>query len=158
MLNLLFPKRVDNAYRGNRLAPWIFALVVLLKAYVSLYAVFNGPFMASSGDGIPLGTFPSAGTQAVVSLFALWGLGHLMICLLGLMVLARYRALIPAMFALFLLEHLGRRLVFHFLPFAKGGAGGESIGLSPFPYGFILMIVVGLVLSLRSRGSPRAKE
>ena len=54
MLNLLFPKRVDNAYRGNRLAPWIFALVVLLKAYVSLYAVFNGPFMASSGDGIPL--------------------------------------------------------------------------------------------------------
>ncbi len=155
MSDQLLPRRAFNTNRGNRLAPWFLALVVLLKICVSLNANINGPSMASSGDGIPLDTFTSAGAQTVGSLFALWGLAQLMICVVCLLVLIRYSTLIPFMFALLLLEHLGRKLLLHFMHLAKTGLGGESVGISPFPYGFLVLIVIGLVLSLRRQGSPR---
>jgi hypothetical protein len=158
VLRQFFPQRADNAYRGNRFAPWFFALVVLLKVYVSLNSIFNGHLMAGSGDRIPLDALTPAGAQTVVSLFALWGLAQLTICLLCLLVLFRYRAMIPLMFALLLLEHLGRKLIIHFLPFAKAGLGGDSVGISPFPYGFLVLIIIGLVLSLRARDNPREQE
>ena len=148
----LLPERADNACPGNGLAPGFFALVLGLKIYVGLGSLLNGRAMARAGDGIALDGFTAGSSQAVVSLYALWGLEHLAICVLGLVVLIRYRALIPLMFALFLLEHLGRKLVLHFTPLAAPGMGGESAGLSPTPYGFLILIVVGLVLSLMGRG------
>ena len=60
--------------------------------------------MASSADGIPLHTFTPAGAQAVVSLFAIWGLAQLIICLLCILALVRYRSIIPFMFVLLLLD------------------------------------------------------
>ena len=158
MFNRLFPQCVDNSYRGHKLAPWLFALVVLLKLGISLNSIFKGHVMADSGDGIPLDTFTSAGAQTVVSLFALWGLAHLMISLLCLLVLVRYRTMIPLMFALLLLEHLGRTLLLHILPIARTGLGGETPGISPFPYGFLVLVIIGLALSLRTRGNLRGKK
>lgn len=154
MFNPLFPQRVDNTYRGYKLALWLFGLLVLMKLAISLNSIFNGYSVASSADGIPLDTFTSAGAQAVVSLFALLGLAHLMICLLCILVLVRYRTLIPFMFALLLLEYLGRKLILHFLPIAKTGT----------PPGFIVnlvllaLMIVGLALSLRSRDNLQAQE
>jgi len=158
VFNLLLPQRVDNTYRGYKLGLWLFALVVLLKLGVSLDSIFNGYTMASSGDGIPLATFTPAGVRTVVSLYALWGLAHLMICLLCLLVLVRYRSMIPFMFALLLLEHLSRKLILHFLPIAETSLGGQSPGISPFPYGFLALIIIGLALSLRSRDNVQAQE
>lgn len=148
------PQRVDNTYRGYKLALWLFGLVVFMKVAMSLNAIFNGHFVASSADGIPLDTFTPAGAQAVVSMFAAWGLSQLIICLLCLLVLARYRAMIPFMFALLLLEHLSRRLIFHVMPIVRTGT----------PPGFIVnvvllaLMVVGLALSLRSQSNLRVKE
>src|SRR5882757_4853749 len=108
MFNPFLPQRVDNTYRGTKLALWCLALVVLMKLGIGLNSIFNGSFVASSADGIPLNTFTPAGAQTVVSLFALLGLYHLIVCLLCIVVLARYRALISFMFALLLVEQLGR--------------------------------------------------
>ena len=66
------------------------------------------------------------------------------------MVLVRYRSLIPFMFALLLLEHLSRKLVLHFLPMGQTMRLGKSPGISPSPYGFLVLIIIGLALSLRS--------
>jgi hypothetical protein len=133
-------------------------VVALLKAFVSLDSILNGRVLAGAGDGIPLGALPQAGVQAVVSLYAVWGLALLMLCLLSLLVLARYRTLIPVMFALLLLEHLARSLILHFLPISASGPGGESVGISPVPYGFLFLIVIGLALSLRSRDNEVEQE
>jgi hypothetical protein len=35
MFNQLFPQRVDNTYRGLRLAPGFFALLVLMRVGIS---------------------------------------------------------------------------------------------------------------------------
>lgn len=158
MLNPLFPPRVDNAYRGHKLALWFFAVIVLLKLGLSLDAIFNGSFMARAGDGIPLGAFTPAGAKTVVSLYALWGLEHLMICLPCLAALVRYRTLIPFLYALLLVEQLGRKfLLLPFFPLSTTGpvrlAVRESPGISPVPYGFLVLIVVGLALSLWNRSA-----
>lgn len=154
MFDRLFPQLVDNTYRGYKLALWLFALLVFMKVAMSLNSIFNGYMVASSADGIPLDTFTSAGARTVVSLFALWGLSHLMICLLCILVLARYRRLVPLMFALLLLEHLSRKLILLFLPIVRTGT----------PPGFFVNLVllavmmVGLALSLWSQDNLQAQE
>jgi len=54
--------------------------------------------MAVHGDSLPLETLDPVARQIVVSLYSLWGLEHLTICLISLMVLIRYRSMIPFMF------------------------------------------------------------
>jgi hypothetical protein len=154
MLSRLFPRRIDNSYSGSGIALWLLALVVLVKAAMSLNAIFNGYLVASSADGIPLDTFSPAAARTVVALFAIWGVAHLTFCVLGILVLVRYRGIVPALFALLLFEHLSRRVVFHFLPVAKVGTGaGTYVNL-----GLVAVMVVGLGLSLWNSGSARAHE
>ena len=153
-LGQLLPRCADNTYHGHKLALWLFALLVLPKIDMSLNAIFNGYSVASTVDEIPLDTFTPAGSQTVVSLFALLGLSQLMICLLGILVLARYRSLVSLMFTLFLLEHLSRKLILQFTPIARTGTPpGSAIILA-----LIAVIIVGLVLSLWSRDSLQAQE
>lgn len=147
MFNRLLPRLCDNTYHGSKLALWLFALLVLIKVAMSLNSVFNGYSVASVADGFPLDTFTPAGAQAVVSMFAAWGMAHLIISLMCIVVLVRYRALIPFMFVLLLLEQLGRRVVFLVMPVVgKANSAGFYINLL-----IIALLIVGLVLSLRSR-------
>ncbi len=152
MFNALLPRQIDNTYRGYKVALWLFGLVLFVKCAISVNSIFNGRSVASSADGIPLDTFTPAGAQAVVSLFALLGFSHLIISLLGLLVLVRYRALVPLMFAVFLLDHVGRKLILQFLPIVRAeGAPGLTVTLV-----LIAVIIVGLALSLWSRDNRPA--
>jgi hypothetical protein len=146
LIEQLLPQRVDNTYRGYKLALWLFALVVLMKVAMSLNSIFNGHMVASSADGIPLDTFPTAATQTVVALFAIWGLAHLMICMLCIVVLARYRSMVPLMLALLLLEHLSRRVILQVIPIVRTGTPpGLFVTLT-----LLALMIVGLALSLWS--------
>jgi hypothetical protein len=110
--------------------------------------------VASSADGIPLDTFPAAAAQTIVSLFAIWGLAQLMMCLLYILVLARYRSMVPFMLAFLLLEHLSRKLLLQFVPMVRTGTPpGFYINL-----GLLTLMIVGLALSLRSQSDLRVKE
>lgn len=150
MVDQFFPRHVDNTYHGYKLALWLFALIVFMKVAMSLNSIFNGYIVATSADGIPLDGFTPAGARAVVSLFAAWGLSQLMICLICILALARYRAMVPFMFALLLLEHLSRRLIFQVMPIVRTGSPpGFFINLV-----LLALMVVGLALSLRRSGGP----
>jgi hypothetical protein len=147
------PGRSDNAYRGHKLALGLLALVVLMKLAIGLNSIFNGPSVLRSADGIPLDTYPPAAAQVVVSLFALLGLSHVVIGIFGLLILIRYRALVPLAFGLLLLEHLGKRLILNFLPIARvGRPPGAAINLV-----ILALIVVGLALSLWRRNRTPAR-
>ncbi|MGZ7079336.1 MAG: hypothetical protein ACXVJT_08000 [Thermoanaerobaculia bacterium] len=144
MLNRFLPRQVDNTYHGYKVALWLFAMLVLMRLVIGFNSIFNGRDVATSADGIPLDRFGPAGAQAVVSLFALLGCSLLMMGLLCILVLVRYRALVPFMFALLLLDNLGRRMILQFLPIATTGAPpGNIVTLI-----LLALMIAGLVLSL----------
>lgn len=151
MFHRLLPERSDNKYLGHKFALWLFAVLLFMKSAIGVNSIFNGDVVARSADGIALDSFTPAGARAVVSLVGLLGVSQLVFCLLGILVLVRYRALVPLLLTVLLLEHLGRRLIFHFMPIAR-------IGRPPGPLINILLLavmIVGLALSLwRRDGLP----
>ncbi len=147
VLERLLPRRLDNTYGGRRLALWILAAVVIVKTGIALGTIFNGRTAAQSADGIPLESFGAAGAQAVVALFAAWGVGQLVLSALGILALARYRAMVPLVFALILLEHLARRISFIVQPIVRTGTPpGLWINLT-----LLALMTVGLALALWER-------
>jgi len=149
MLDQILPQRIDNAYRGHPAAIWLFLTVVIAKTAIALGTIFNGRAAAQSADGIPLDSFGEGAAAAVVTLFAIWGLAQLVLGVLGILALTRYRAMIPLMFVLFLLEHLARRLFLLLKPIASTGTPpGLYINLA-----LLAVMVVGLALSLRRRAA-----
>lgn len=145
MFERLLPQRIDNAYRGHPLALWLFGLLVLAKTAIGLGTIFNGRNAAVTADGIPLDTFGTAGAQAFVSIFAAWGLAQATIGVLCVLVLVRYRAWVPFMYSLLLLEHVSRKLIFLVMPLPRTGeAPGYFINL-----GLVAVMILGLVLSLK---------
>jgi len=80
-----------------------------------------------------------------VALFAIWGLAQLAFTTFGVLALTRYRAMIPLMFTLFLLEHVARRILLLVKPIARSGTPpGLLINLA-----LAGLMIAGLVLSLR---------
>jgi hypothetical protein len=147
-MNPLLPQRADNAYRGHGIAPWVFGLVLVAQLGQGLMSIFNGRFVATSPDGIPLEAYGTAATQTIVALLALLGLLHVVVCSIGVLVLFRYRTLIPLMFVLFTLEYLGRRAILLLLPIPRSGAPSGAI-----VNGVLLaLMIAGLALALRRRG------
>jgi hypothetical protein len=158
MLDWILPRPLDNTYRGHPAALWLFALVVLARTGVALGIIFNGRVAAQSADGIPLDSYGAGAAQAVVTLFAILGLAQLVISVFGVLALTRYRAMIPFMFVLLLIEHLARRWILLVKPIARIGAHpGGVLNLA-----LIALMIVGLVLSLWSgreerRGAQRLR-
>jgi len=147
MLSRILPQPIDNTYLGHRLAVWLLGAVVFMKTGIALGTLFNGRAAAQSADGIPLDSFGAEGAQAVVALFAIWGLAQLTISVFGVLALTRYRALIPFMFLLLLVEHLARKAVLWWKPISRiGTPPGSYINLA-----LVALVVIGLVLSLRNR-------
>jgi len=152
MLAKVFPRQIDNNYRGHWLGLWIFGLVVLFKGAIGAGTMFNGRRAAVGADGIPLDSFTPAGADAFVALFAAWGLSQLVLNLIGVLALIRYRAMVPLMFTVLFVEHAARRVVFSFLPIERTEAPpGLWINLA---LGAVL--VIGLLLSLWERREERA--
>jgi hypothetical protein len=147
MLNQIFPHQFDNNYRGHKLALWLFALLVLMKLGMSLSAIFDGYNMARSADGIPIDTFTSGGAEAVVSITALLGLSHFLLASLGVLALIRYRAMIPLVYVLLLVEYFAKKWILLVHPIVRTGT-------SPSTYVnlvLIALLIVGLALSLRTK-------
>jgi hypothetical protein len=147
MVGDLLPKTLDNHYRGQKLALWLFGFVVAMKSAQSLTIILNGYSTARDADGIPLDSFEPQVVQTVLAVFAQGSLWRLFFCLVGLIVLLRYRSGVPLMFALFAFNHLAAQLVFQLVPLPRFGAPlGPRVNLVLFA-----VMCVGLALSLWTR-------
>ena len=148
MLNQLLPARLDNTYRGRKLALWLFGVVVLIKSIQSVAIMVNGYSIARSADGIPLETYPPAAAQTILALFAIFSLNRLLISLICVLVLVRYRSAIPSMFVVLALGYLGGEIILRFIPIVRVGTPpGPIVNLIMFA-----LMIVGLALSVWKRG------
>ena len=160
MLTNLFPRQVDNGYRGHVVAIWLLlplALVKLLQGanVAGLLGTANTRRILEGVDRVPVSTFPPEAASHLLFLFAAWGLGIFTLGLLALIVLVRYRAMVPLMFLVLLIEQGGRMV----LSSIHLGRPLVSLAASPanlINWAFLLIIVIGFALSLsgRAAGDP----
>lgn len=147
MMNRLFPRSVDNDYRGHRLALWVLVPITFLTLGRSLIHMFRFDGGAQSIATIPLDRYSDPAAAAVILIFGLWGLSQLLLGLLYVVVLIRYRALIPLMYLTLILEYCGRVALGAWKPI-------ETLGRPPGARFTLVMIVLSVVMfwfSLRKR-------
>ncbi len=152
MFGRLFPTQLDNNFRGWRLAIWLFVPIVLLKAVIGVNSIIMTRQVASSADGIPLDSYGAAAAQAVIALFALLGMWQLILALIAFVALIRYRAMIPFLYLVLLIQMLANRALNFLHPIAPavGAAAAPGTYLS---LGILAATVLGLVLSVLDRGA-----
>jgi hypothetical protein len=151
MLERLLPSAADFTYRGSRIALWLLGLVLLLKIAIALGAIFNGHYAATVADGIPIDSYTPQGAQAFLALFALLGLSQFMLGALGVVLLLRYRALVPLFLLVLLIEYIARKGVAAYMPIVRTGqAPGGAINWAIFG-----VMALAFILSLRQ--STRAR-
>lgn len=159
MLQSLFPRQFDNNYRGHVLAIWLLiplSLVKLLQggSVAGLNPAKTSQSILETADGVPVGTFPAEAASHLVFLFSAWGLNVFLLSILALIALVRYRAMIPLVYFLFLIEQIGRKWlsVEHLdRPFLSADLTPANL----INWGFLATMVVGLALSLARRDSRK---
>jgi hypothetical protein len=116
MLTTLFPKQIGNSFPGHVAALWIFGLMLVLRLLISVNSMAMPRKIAEEADGIPLSQFPAGAAAEMVSLFSLLGLLTFSLTAIGVLALWRYRAMVPMLFGLFLLERVARGLLLRINP------------------------------------------
>jgi hypothetical protein len=111
MFGSILPRSLEQGYRGHPVARWVLVGLTLITLVRSLIHMFKYDGGAQSIATIPLDTFTPGGSDAVVLIFALWGLSQLLLGLVYAVVLWRYPALIPFIYILFVAEYVGRGLL-----------------------------------------------
>jgi hypothetical protein len=154
VINQLLPRQFDNTYRGHILALWLLALVVSVKLLQGLVVMFSGHHIAVAADGIPLDKYTPAAAQTVMALVVFLALSRIVMSLLCVLALVRYRSAIPFMFALLGFDYLARQLILYFVPIVRtGDAPGLVVDLVLFE-----LTVVGPGLSRWSQGRLHTRD
>lgn len=157
MLSRLFPRQIDNDYRGFKLAIWLLVPLLLFKSAISVNALGLNPLMTNRevlqrADRIPLDTFSTNAADAAVLLFAVWGVTHLMLNVLGFIAVVRYRAMIPLIYLLLAIDHIGRRALVDIYPIIRVDDGTVDV---PVNLILIALLLIGFGMSLTT---PRRRE
>lgn len=145
MNNHFLPNCIDNRYHGYKSALWFFCIVIIIRSAQGLALIFGGASIVREADGIPLGTFPADASRSIVTMFVLSGISRLVLSILGVLIVMRYRSAIPLMFAVLALDQLGKELFLYIHPlFRVGNPLGPTVNLA-----LLLLTFLGLVLSVK---------
>lgn len=150
----LLPRTLDNNFGGTRIALWAFVAitaVTLVRSVIHLVAPDGG---AQSIATVPLDAFTPNGAATVIHLFALWGLSQLIVGAIYVVALVRYRALIPLLYLLALVEYVVRLALTVWKPFEVAETAPGAVG------NYVLIPLFGLLfaLSLVPRYSNSSKK
>jgi hypothetical protein len=105
---ILLPTKIDNVIRGTKIPFYIFAIYALVSTVRSCIHLLSPDGGAGTIAGMDLTV---AGAEGIIFAFALWGSSQLLFAIIQLMVVIRYRSLIPFMWLMLALEVLLRELV-----------------------------------------------
>jgi hypothetical protein len=148
VLRHIFPKQIDNAYRGYGLAIAMLVPLVLLNLIIGANSIFMTRKVAEI-DGFALEAFGRLGEAAVLSMFALTGLLQLNFALLCVVVLIRYRAMLPLIYLFLLFEHVGRMVLLRVNPIERVvSEGGSGVPLNLI---FLAALLIGFALSVSEK-------
>ena len=148
--SMFLPAKIDNQVRYPRLVVLVFALVTAVSLWRSQHHIFAPDGGAQTIAGIPLDAFSDAAAANIITLFALWGTSQLLIALLFLAVLIRYRSLIPVMFVVTAFEYAGRLLIGIYKPL-QGLVDPPPGALINLPVVILSLAMITLCVLAKSR-------
>ena len=108
IFEILLPAKIDNVIRGTKLPFYVFALYAIVSAVRSCIHLLSPDGGAGTIAGMDLSV---AGADGIIFSFALWGSSQLLFAIIQLLVVIRYRSLVPFMWLMLALEVLLRELV-----------------------------------------------
>lgn len=144
MIKYLFPNSIDNDYKGNMAPMYLFYMVTTFTVVRSLIHLISPDGGAQSIATIPLHLYSKEASDTIIHMFAEWGLSQLLFGLFYIVVLIKYKSLIPLMYLFLVIEYSCRLLLSFYKPFALEGQAPGGIGnyfLVPL---FILMFILSL--------------
>jgi hypothetical protein len=150
MLKIIFPSQVDNTYKGHKLGLYFFFFITLVTIGRSCVHIFAADGGAQSIATIPLDTFSQNGAEAVVFIFAQWGIAQLMVGFMYLLVALRYRCLTPLMYLFLFFEWSSRIALGFFKSMETAGVAPAAI----VQLVLVLVIPVMFFLSIRQVKLP----
>ncbi|MBV8798191.1 MAG: hypothetical protein JO208_00040 [Alphaproteobacteria bacterium] len=141
MLSRMFPRAFDNTYRGHWLGLVLFVLIIAVKALQGFNSMIRTHQIMTGADGIPVDSFSPVAAAEATQMFALLGMYLLVLPLIGVAALVRYRAMVPFLLLMLIAVQLGARGVHLLHPTLQ-----ESTGCAA-PIGFYInMGILGLTL------------
>ncbi|MEL6213294.1 MAG: hypothetical protein AAFY22_04510 [Pseudomonadota bacterium] len=155
MTNLLFPKQIDNRYRGQWLGLVFFLPLMTLKLLMGFNVAGFNPTIKTRDilqevDGIPLDTFSVEAASEIVFFGNAWGFMLFILASVGVIALIRYRAMIPFVFLLLTVEQVGRKVMTEIQAAPTDPGAAMSMG-SMINWGLSAVCVVGLILTVIPR-------
>lgn len=135
---ILLPSKIDNVLRGTKIPLYLFALYAIVSAVRSCIHLLSPDGGAGSIAGMDLSV---AGADGIIFAFALWGSSQLLFAIIQLLVVLRYRSLVPFMWLMLALEVLLRELVGAMKPVTFAHTPPGAIGNQ-----LILPLAVGMVV------------
>ncbi len=144
MWNKVFPQPADNVYRGHKIALWVFYLLTTMTIVRSCIHMFKDDGGAQSIATIPLDTYTNGGAEAVIFLFAYWGLSQVMFGLLYLIVALKYKSLIPLMYLSLILEYGGRFGLSFYKSIETMGQAPGGVGNMVLPFLCLIMFFLSI--------------
>lgn len=144
MLEIAFPARVESGGPACGLPVWVFMLIAVVSTVRSCIHLLAPDGGAGSIAGMDLSV---AGAPGIIFAFALWGSSQLIYALIQLAVAFRYRALVPLMYVLLILETLLRMLVGQMKPVSFAHTPPGAIG----NYVMLPLAIAMLALSFMRR-------
>ena len=144
MLSRIFPRQIGNDYRGYQLAIWLLVLFLLAKTFASVNGIDLNPLWTNREvlqgiEGVPLDTFSTSAANAALVLFAWWHFTALVLTVLGFIAVVRYRAMIPLIYLLMAISHIGQQVLVDTSPIVGmlgAGALQPLIGIAVLLIGF----------------------
>jgi hypothetical protein len=161
-MRMLFPKTIDNTYRGQWAAIPLLAIVVLMKFAMSFNAVFFTRMVIEQADKIPLDSYGAKAVPLIVYMFQAWAIGHFLLALLVAVALIRYRSMVP-LATLFMLSEQAIRLIIRLsvdlpgVPHSSWNLATMSMG-TLITRGLLAAMIVAFALSLWKRRSASEAE
>ena len=159
MLSRIFPRQIDNKFSGHWLAIALLLIVVLVKGAQGVASIVMTHNVVTNADGIPVASYGAAAADTVIALTAHLGLLLVVVALIGIVALIRYRAMIPLMFVVQLIVQLGSRVLLALNPIARSTE--TPMGFAGHPVGFWVniailgMTLLGFALSLANRSAAQ---
>lgn len=142
---MFFPAEANNNYRGYKSAILLLIAAVVVRLAMAYAGLFDTRSMLQGADSIPIDSWAPGVAATFLYMTKLLGFDHLLLTAVAIVILIRWRALIPFAFLLLLTEQLGRLALKLTNPVPRTG-----ISYVPVDPNLIIIaaLLIGLALSL----------